>query len=120
MVKFKANKLTIMISMLLMLLIVSTSLAQTTNDPHTNDGANACLEGGTLEGYCNITDADSDGVVDEFDVKWMWACGWYLIRADYAMIAREDIPLDGCELPERIIPMKKEKKQEPVKKVVFS
>lgn len=100
----------------LLLAIVSTSFAQTINDPNVNDDANACFEGGSLDGFCNITDADSNGIVDEIDIEWMWTCGWYLIRADYAMINRADIPLDGCELPERIIPIKEEKKEEPVKR----
>lgn len=36
------------------------------NDPAVNERANACFEGGSLEGRCE-TDAE-------------WTCGWYLIR----------------------------------------
>lgn len=96
--------------------LAAASFAQTANNPNFNEDANACAEGGTLEGYCNITDADRDGDVDEIDADWMWTCGWYLIRADYGLIAREDIPLTGCELPERIIPVKKAKKVEVIRR----
>lgn len=108
------------VSMLFLFLIgvTAVSFAQTNNNPNTNVGANACAEGGTLDGYCNVTDADSDGDVDEFDAEWMWTCGWYLIRADYGIIDRNDIPLEGCKLPERIIPIKEEKKVERPKPTV--
>jgi len=103
----------------LLLTLAPLSSAQTNNDPNFNEDANACFEGGTLAGFCNVTDADRDGDVDESDIKWMWTCGWYLIRADYGLIDRADIPLEGCELPERIIPIKKKKKQEVVRRRVI-
>ncbi len=49
------------------------------NDPAVNENANACYEGGSMEGKCN-DDFDGDGVISDFEVTWAWECGWYLIR----------------------------------------
>jgi len=106
------KRLFVLVLLLLLFCLAVASFAQTNNDPNFNEDANACFEGGTLAGVCNVTDADRDGDVDESDIEWMWTCGWYLIRADYGLIDRADIPLEGCELPERIIPIKKKKKTE--------
>lgn len=107
----KRKLLFVLVLLLVLSSLAVVSFAQTTNNnPNFNEDANACAEGGTLEGFCNVTDADRDGDVDQDDINWMWKCGWFLIRADYGLMAREDIPLEGCELPERIIPIKKEKK----------
>lgn len=38
------------------------------NDPAVNERANACYEGGSMEGKC--------------DTDWEWVCGWHLIRAE--------------------------------------
>jgi hypothetical protein len=48
------------------------------NDPTSNDRANACYEGGTLEGKC--------------DSQLMWDAGWYLIRYEYGIFTRDDVP----------------------------
>ncbi|QPC82788.1 hypothetical protein G4Y79_24405 [Phototrophicus methaneseepsis] len=48
------------------------------NDPRINERANACFEGGTMEGRCQT----------EID----WIAGWYLIRYNEGLIAREDFP----------------------------
>ncbi len=67
--------------LLLIFLGTTITLAQDTsdpNDPTADERANACLEGGTMEGKC-----DSD---------WTWNCGWYLIRFEYGMFQREVIP----------------------------
>ncbi|MEQ8674927.1 MAG: hypothetical protein RLP44_03840 [Aggregatilineales bacterium] len=48
------------------------------NDPRINERANACYEGGTLEGKCS-TEAE-------------WQAGWYLIRYQNGMINRQGIP----------------------------
>src|SRR5690349_17828568 len=49
------------------------------NDPNVNEAANACLEGGTLEGKC-WEDPD------------MWNTGRYLIRHQYGMFDRDVFP----------------------------
>lgn len=38
------------------------------NDPDVNNRANACYDGGDMEGKC--------------DTPWEWMCGWYVIRLD--------------------------------------
>jgi len=48
------------------------------NDPAINDRANACFEGGSLEGKC-----DSD---------LLWQAGWYLIRFEHGLLTRADFP----------------------------
>jgi hypothetical protein len=48
------------------------------NDPTANDRANACYDGGTLEGKC-----DSD---------LLWQAGWYLIRFEHGSLSRADFP----------------------------
>lgn len=71
------------------------------NDPAVNDRANACFEGGTLEGRCN-QDFNDDGVVDDQETWWVWTCGWYLIRYENGM---EDAVPGWCEsvLPETVV-----------------
>ncbi len=69
----------------------------------TDQGENECFEGGLLDGQCSNTDVNGDGVVDQSDIDWMYQCGSYLAQADDDLIGRDDIPLDGCELPEREI-----------------
>jgi hypothetical protein len=69
--------------LLTVLLLVSMSivvLAQEPlpNDPLVNDDANACFEGGTLEGRC----------LSEID----WQAGWYLIRYESGIITYDQIP----------------------------
>jgi hypothetical protein len=48
------------------------------NDPRVNPRANACYEGGSLEGKCDT------------DIEWI--AGWYLIRYEYMMISRSEFP----------------------------
>jgi hypothetical protein len=54
------------------------------NDPTTNDRANACFEGGEMEGKC--------------DTDWTWSCGWYLIRFQTGMIPRNLFPATCASL----------------------
>lgn len=61
------------------------------NDPNTNERANACFQGGSLEGKCNI-DIDNDSVVSLAETTWAWECGWYLIRFEYGLLTRENFP----------------------------
>jgi hypothetical protein len=65
------------------------------NDPRVNENANACAEGGQMEGKCNY-DFDGNGVVDDYEVAWAWECGWHMIRLDSGMISRSSLP-DDCE-----------------------
>lgn len=46
-----------------------------TNDPTTNDRANACYDPGRT---CTT--------------NWDWEAGWYFIRFEYGMISRENFP----------------------------
>lgn len=69
---FKSN--TIFITLLTLLISSVFVLADGTddegnpNDPNVNDRANACYEGGAMEGKC--------------DTDWEWMCGWHVIRLD--------------------------------------
>lgn len=79
------------ICLVLVILLLATfaSLAQeeiNSNDPLTNENANACNEGGSMEGKCNI-DFDGNGIVDQYEVDWAWECGWYIIRYDAGMLS---------------------------------
>jgi hypothetical protein len=49
------------------------------NNPAVNERANACYEGGSLEGKC--------------DTQEEWDAGWYLIRYQVNMISRENFPI---------------------------
>lgn len=65
----------------LILLISGVVLAQeatNTNDPNINEDANACFEGGEMEGKCNS------------EIEWV--AGWYLIRFHAGIFTREEIP----------------------------
>lgn len=77
--------------------------AQDNNDPFNNDAANACAEGGAMEGKCNI-DFDGNGIVDDYEVAWAWACGWYMIRYDAGIFA--EVP-SWCQslIPPVIVPV---------------
>src|SRR5215510_1893 len=63
------------------------------NDPTVNERANACYEGGSMEGKC--------------DTQWEWDGGWYLIRFQYGLISREDFPAQYAillpPLPQEVI-----------------
>ena len=66
----------LVIIFLVVIMIVAIGLVQADNsldnDPNTNPDANACYEGGTLEGKCTTL--------------LEWEAGWYLIRYEYRMI----------------------------------
>jgi len=65
------------------------------NDPATNERANACFEGGSMDGKCTTTDIDENGSVEEWEIDWHFECGWYLIRYEYNMISENALP-EGC------------------------
>ncbi|MCU0464521.1 MAG: hypothetical protein MUF38_08105 [Anaerolineae bacterium] len=44
------------------------------NNPASNERANACYTGGSLEGKCDWP--------TEAETEWAWTCGWYIIRAE--------------------------------------
>jgi len=72
---------------------------------NTEQSENECFEGGVLFGHCSNTDVDMDGTVDQDDIDWMYTCGYYLTLVDDALtIGNDEIPLEGCHWPERIIP----------------
>jgi hypothetical protein len=79
----------IFLLLLVSVFISSWVIAQTDdqgnrNDPTVNERANACYEGGNMEGKC--------------DTEWEWTCGWYMIRYDYGLFSRETIPASCATL----------------------
>jgi hypothetical protein len=48
------------------------------NDPTVNERANACYEGASMENRCQT----------ELD----WQAGWYLIRFEFGLLSREEVP----------------------------
>jgi hypothetical protein len=50
------------------------------NDPTVNVAANACYAGGTMAQQC--------------DTESEWIAGWYLIRYEYGMVSRAEVPAD--------------------------
>lgn len=62
-------------------------------DPNLDEDANACYDGGTMAGKCEV-DFNDDGVVDEFERAWAWECGWYMIRLEAGIFS--EIP-ERCE-----------------------
>lgn len=61
------------------------------NDPETNDRANACYEGGSMEGKC--------------DTDWEWECGWHLIQFEYGLTERDEFPAWCISIiPPEIVP----------------
>lgn len=81
--------LIVMLISILAILLISLSLAQTSNNPNLDDTANACFDGGSLEGTCNTTDVDRDGDIDQDDQAWLWRCGWYLVRVEYGIFSND-------------------------------
>lgn len=93
----------IVLSLMISIVFVSVTAANglddqgNPNDPAVNERANACFDGGTLgTERCNTTDADEDGTLTQFDIDWMWRCGWFLIRFEEGMIDRDYVP-EGCK-----------------------
>jgi hypothetical protein len=83
--------------MLCLLLITTAALASepaTTeeNNPDTNPDANACYIGGSLFGKCSITDVNRDSQIEGWEIDYMYDAGWYLIRFDKGLFARNVIP----------------------------
>ncbi len=58
---------------------LAASDSDTPNDPRINPDANACYTGGSMEGKCKLDDE-------------LWKAGWYLIRFEYGLIGRDQIP----------------------------
>ena len=92
------KKTALIIVLALLLIVVAVVFAAGTddkgnpNDPATNERANACYEGGSLAGKCGNTDVNHDGQVEDWEVEWMWTCGWYLIRYEHGAYGRNDVP----------------------------
>lgn len=83
---------------------------------NTDQNENECFEGGALFGHCSNTDVDMDGEVSEYDIDWMFTCGFYLTLVDDVLtIGNDEIPLDGCYWPERIIPRPEDPPKEKTK-----
>ena len=96
-----------MLIIALFLALSMTALAQ-----NTDQGENECFEGGALYGQCNTTDVDNDGDIDQYDIDWMYTCGFYLTYVDdLVIIGNDEIPLEGCYWAERIIPRPEEVKE---------
>lgn len=78
-------------------LLLSSSLAfalddqGNPNDPTINDRANACYEDGSMADKC--------------DTQVEWDAGYFLIRFEYGILSREEIPIwVAWVLPPEIIP----------------
>lgn len=88
--------LTILLSAFL-LLGFSISLAQSPNDPAVNPDANACYDGGSMDGTCTRDrDVNDDGVINELDTDYLFRCGWYKIRVKNDMMS-ESVLDKKCE-----------------------
>jgi hypothetical protein len=64
-------------------------------DPTTNPDANACYEGGSLEGRCDNNDLNGDGTVSDDEKAWMWNYGWHKIRFEKNILDPKDYPQFG-------------------------
>lgn len=91
----KALKALFVLLFVLAISVVATSAQDTTNDnnPATDPNANACREGGSMEGRCD-GDSNGDGEVTEDEVTWSWTCGWYLIRFENNLLPASGVPSD--------------------------
>jgi hypothetical protein len=72
------------------------------NDPAVNERANACYAGAALEGKCHTEDE--------------WIAGWYLIRFQYGIFSRDEVPaLYQWVLPTETTPATEEPLATPTK-----
>jgi hypothetical protein len=76
---------------ILLIILLLAALAVVAQEDLPDD-ANACNEGGSMEGKCNI-DFNGDGEVSDYEVTWAWTCGWYMIRYDAGVFARNQVPV---------------------------
>jgi hypothetical protein len=75
--------------LILVLILLLSSLAILAQEDESNDlapDANACNEGGSMAGKCNV-DFDGDGEVEDFEIAWAWTCGWYMARYNAGIFA---------------------------------
>ena len=89
------KRLSIIVVSILALILSVQVLAQDDGEGLADD-ANACYEGGSLEGKCGNSDLDRDGTVEEWEIDRMYTCGWYLIRLENGVISRQQFP-NYCE-----------------------
>jgi hypothetical protein len=71
---------------LVIILILSSLFVSAQDATEIDPEANACNEGGSMEGKCNI-DFDENGTVDDYEILWAWTCGWYIARYDAGIFA---------------------------------
>jgi hypothetical protein len=71
---------------LVIILLVSSLFVSAQDTTEIDPEANACNEGGSMEGKCNI-DFDENGTVDDYEILWAWTCGWYIARYDAGIFA---------------------------------
>ena len=76
-------------ALILVLIFVLSSLAVSAQ---LDEDANACAEGGSMEGKCNV-DFNGDGEINDYEVTWAWTCGWYIIRYDAGIFSRAQVPV---------------------------
>ena len=60
---------------------------------------NECNDGGELEGKCDTSDLNLDGVVEDWEIVYMWDFGWALARYNQGLISREDFPFQSMLPP---------------------
>ena len=78
-------KKTFFITIVMLIILVITSMLifakddrGNSNDPTSNERANACYDDGSMAGKC--------------DTELEWQAGWYLIRFEHGLIERDDFP----------------------------
>jgi hypothetical protein len=64
--------------MIVLFVIATMAFAQDDNSD------NACYDGGSMEGKCNL------GTEDE--TRWAWTCGWYIARVDAGVWGESSVP----------------------------
>jgi hypothetical protein len=60
---------------------------------------NECNDGGELEGKCDSSDLNFDGVVEDWEIVYMWDFGWALARYNQGLISREDFTFQSMLPP---------------------
>jgi hypothetical protein len=74
---------------ILAIILIISSLAVSAQ---LDEDANACNEGGSMEGKCNV-DFNGDGEVSDYEVTWAWTCGWYIHRYNAGVFSRNQVPV---------------------------
>lgn len=78
-------KKALIVLLVLFAVIAMSSITLLADDAAPGSAAdNACNVGGSLEGKCDWP--------TEAERVWAWTCGWYIARAERAVIGDSDVP----------------------------